>query len=48
MQTLLLTVLPEEAFNEEFLKTKISSELEIREEFNFKIVNESESHKVSI
>lgn len=41
MQTLLLTVSPEEALNEDFLKLKISSELGIQKELNFRIVKRS-------
>ncbi|PJB14683.1 MAG: FAD-binding protein [Flavobacteriales bacterium CG_4_9_14_3_um_filter_32_8] len=41
MQTLLLSVSPEEAINENLLKLKISFELRIKEEFTFRIVKRS-------
>ncbi len=41
MQTLLLSVSPEEALNEDFLKLKVSDELNIHQDFNFRIVKRS-------
>ena len=41
MQTLLLSVSPEEALNEDFLKLKVSDELNIHQDFHFRIVKRS-------